>query len=170
MERDNNIRFALDLLWFRYGHIAGGVSVVLNLLNGLLLLDNDFECYLIITRDNEKLFSKYIKDQRFHTIRFKANSSNRQHTLLLQNTKAEKELERNHFKRCIEPDNYIPFLTKGRIKYLTVIHDLQIRHYPNNASILMRRWININLRHAISNSYKLIAISNYTKQDIIKEF
>jgi hypothetical protein len=39
-------KFAVDLVWVRYGKIGGGVAVVLNLLDGLQSLKEDFQICL----------------------------------------------------------------------------------------------------------------------------
>lgn len=162
--------FAIDLLWVRYGKIGGGIAVVINLLDGMLLLKDSFEAYLIITKDNKLLFEKYTKDDRFKLIIVNGDSSNRKKTVILQNLKLANILQEHKLKVCLEPDNYMPILNKGSAKYITVIHDLQALHFPQNFSSKKMIWLKINWKNVFRHSEKIIAISEYTKQDIIERF
>lgn len=164
------MKFAIDLLWVRYGKIGGGVAVVLNLLSGLLLLQDEFEVYLIITKDNEQLFSKYTADKRFKLVLLDELSNDRKRTVFLQNFILANILEKNGIDICLEPDNYMPIFRKGNVKYVTVIHDLQAIHFPQNFSKMKMLWLKLNWWNAFKYSTRLIAISKFTKQDIIKNF
>ncbi len=164
------LSFGIDLLWVRYGKIGGGVSVVLNLLDGMMLIEESFMAYLLITKDNEKLFSKYTKDIRFKLLIIGESSINRYKTVMMQNILVSKVLEDHNIKICLEPDNYIPIFRKGNMKYVTVIHDLQALHYPENFNKMKQIWLKVNWNNSLKYSKKIIAISNFTKQDIIKNF
>ncbi len=162
--------FAIDLLWVRYGAIGGGVSVALNLLEGLSCLNDDFEVSLVITSDNEQLFSKYLQDPRFKQIVLKGNSKNRLETVLMQNFRLAKVLDEHRIPICLEPDNYLPIGFRGKVSYVTVIHDLQAIHYPENFSKRKLIWLHVNWRNAFKHSRKIVAISDFTKQDIVTSF
>jgi glycosyltransferase involved in cell wall biosynthesis len=54
-------------------------------------------------------------------------------------------------------------------KKVVTIHDLSFAHFPDFFSLKMRAWhLAINWRRLIENANKLIAVSNSTKEDIIK--
>ena len=164
------ITFAIDLLWVRYGKIGGGVAVALNHLDGFMLLNDDFRIYLIITKDNQKLFEKYAADNRFKLIDVDINSNNRKRTLIAQNLTLAKILNGNNIQICLEPDNYMPIIFKGKAKYLTIIHDLQALHFPSYFSKFKMLWLKINWDNAFKYSQKIIAISKFTKKDILQHF
>ena len=163
-------RFAIDLLWVRYGKIGGGVAVVINLLDGLIKTQEDFEAYLIITEDNLELFERYSADSRFKIVSIESKSDDRKKTVWLQNIALAGQLKKHGVSICLEPDNYIPILRKGKVDYITVIHDLQALHYPDNFSRSKRVWLKINWINALAFSKKIIAISEFTKNDIINHF
>lgn len=164
------IEFAIDLIWVRYGKIGGGVAVVLNLLDGLLSLKNKFKIYLVVTKDNRLFFSKFIKDERFNEIVVNVNSLNRKQTVLYQNVFLASLLKKKGIGICLEPDNYIPIINRGNIKYITVIHDLQGMHYPRNFTLAKNLWMRLNWKNAFHFSKKIVAISNFTKKDILSFF
>ena len=70
----------------------------------------------------------------------------------------------------------VPILCKGR--FIVTIHDLTLRHFPTFKKSLLNFLTypfknlayRIVFRHAIKNSEKIIAISEYTKQDILKYY
>ena len=162
--------FAIDLVWARYGSIGGGVAVVINLLDGLIALDDEYLVYLVVTKDNKKLFAKYLKDRRFRSIVANVNSLNRIQTVFYQNFILAKALKRNGIRICLEPDNYIPVINRGKINFIAVIHDLQALHYPQNFSLKKRLWLKLNWFIAFKYSKKIIAISKFTKDDILSHF
>lgn len=164
------IIFAIDLLWVRYGKIGGGVAVVLNLLDGFSLLCEKFKIYLIVTKDNQKLFSKYIRDSRFEFIVDDINSDNRKRTVIAQNLTLAKQLKDNNISICLEPDNQMPIFYRGKIKYVTVIHDLQALHFPNYFSKSKMLWLKVNWWNVFKHSSQIIAISEFTKNDILRHF
>lgn len=163
-------RFAIDLLWFRYGKIGGGVAVALNLLQGFLCIQEPFELFLIVMEDQRQYFTDYLTDKRFHVITLEGDSSDRKHTVMLQNTRLAETLEKNGIQVCLEPDNYMPAIRRGKIKYVTVIHDLQAIHFPQNFSSMKRLWLKANWKNAVRHSARIISISDFTKKDIVDNF
>ena len=55
-----------------------------------------------------------------------------------------------------------------RKKFMVTIHDLTLRHFPKNMFKMPVYFLVFN--HAIKNSEKIIAISQFTKQDILKHY
>ena len=100
----------------------------------------------------------------------KGDSLNRRSTVILQNTKLAKALQKEHLEVCLEPDNYMPIWSKRNIRYITVVHDLQAIHFPENFKKSKLIWLRLNWKNVFDNSKKIIAISEYTKKDIINHF
>ncbi len=164
------LKFAMDLLWMRYGHIAGGAAMALNLLSGFKASEEDFDLTLVITKDNEELLKEYTRDKRFHFLALGDSSADRKRTVYLQNLKLAGALEKNGIPLCLETDNYIPIVSRGKIRYMTVINDLQAMHFPENFGSKQRMWWKVNWKNSVAHSEKLITISEYTRQDVIKTF
>lgn len=163
----NRIKIAVDLLWARYGVVAGGVSVTLNLLDGFMKLHSDFEMWLIVTQDNKKIFDKYRKDRRFHHYVCKIGSANRKQSVIYQNLLLYKIVKQIDADICFEPDNFMPIIFKGNKKYVALIHDMQAFHYPEYFSLLKNIWLRINWKNTIRHSSRVVTISQYVKKDIL---
>lgn len=67
-----------------------------------------------------------------------------------------------------EPSHIIPFFARGRI--VTTIHDLGFVNFPSLYSIYERIYLNLTLRFSAKRASKIIAISENTKNDLIKYF
>ena len=164
------ITFAIDLLWVRYGKIGGGVAVALNLLDGFMMLADDFKIYLVITRDNQELFAKYTVDSRFELIVADVISNDRKRTVIAQNLLLAKILHDNNIKICLEPDNTMPIIFRGKGKDVTIIHDLQALHFPEYFSKAKMMWLKINWSNTFKHADRIVAISEFTKKDILQHF
>lgn len=56
------------------------------------------------------------------------------------------------------------------IKFYTIIHDLQALHYPNYFKRARVYCMKINWRNTSRRAHKIIAISDYVKEDIEKNY
>ncbi len=74
------------------------------------------------------------------------------------------------------PHFNVPLFYRGR--YIITIHDLIMSHFPsirtstlNRATFFIKRLAyNITIKNAIAQAEKIIAVSDFTKQDIVKYF
>ena len=64
----------------------------------------------------------------------------------------------------------MPFTKVGNIRFYTVIHDLQAIHYPEYFSAARVLWMKCSWKNAVRKSYRVIAISDYVKDDIVAEY
>lgn len=64
------------------------------------------------------------------------------------------------------PSHVIPFLTRGRV--VTTIHDLGFLHYPSLYPTLNRWYHTLTFRFSVKRASHIIAISEFTKADILK--
>lgn len=163
-----NMNIAIDLLWLRLGKVGGSESFIKNLISGFQELDTEYKVFLIVARDNYSSFEKYTQDKRFEIIRCQVDSNNVKERILFQNFKLSKLLIENGIYKCLEPIYSIPILGTNRIEYYTVIHDLQALHFPEYFSNTKLQYLKFSWKHAIRKSKKVVTISNYTKNDLIK--
>lgn len=56
------------------------------------------------------------------------------------------------------------------VPFVCTVHDLILHHYPNQASLLKRMAYRVLMRYAVQYAQRIVAVSNYTKQDILKEY
>ena len=87
-----------------------------------------------------------------------------------QNTKLCHLLRQNGIDQCLEPTYSMPFTKVGNIRFYTVIHDLQAIHYPEYFSAARVLWMKCSWKNAVRKSYRVIAISDYVKDDIVAEY
>jgi len=80
-----------------------------------------------------------------------------------------KSLQRNKPDIFHGLSHELPFgIKKTGIKTVVTIHDLIFKHYPETYPLFDRTIYNIKFRHACYNADRIIAISESTKNDIIK--
>jgi len=68
----------------------------------------------------------------------------------------------------LSPDNYLSLRTK--VPTVMICHDLAHLHYPEQIPALVRRFYNRYVPRYLEHARKVIAVSNFTKQDIIKQY
>jgi glycosyltransferase involved in cell wall biosynthesis len=66
------------------------------------------------------------------------------------------------------PMHSLPFFRSKKIKTIVTIHDLAFKFFPGHFPKKDLRRLNFFTDHAVENSDKLIAISNSTKNDLLK--
>ena len=159
------LRIAIDLIWVKVGKVGGAESFVRNLIEGIKELDTINHYYLITTQDNDASFRSY-ESNNIHLLTMRINSEPVKERLLWQNLFFENCLISNEIFYCFCPVYLKPLFGSKRIKYITVIHDLQQLHYPEYFSKIRYCWTINAWRRTISTSEKIVAISNYVRNDI----
>ncbi len=164
------MKLAIDLLWVRHKKVGGIESYIRNLLDGLLALNYEYEIWLLVSKDNRLTFEEYALDGRFHIYECNIYSSNVKKRIIWQNLFLNRTIIKLGIDKCFEPYYCKPFLGNRKVKYITTIHDLQALHFPYYFSKIKEMWMKLSWRNAIKSSSKIIAISEYVKYDIIKNF
>lgn len=164
------MKIAIDLLWVKPKKSGGIESYIRNLLNGFLDLNYNNEYILILSKDNERSFDKYFNDIRFKKIVCNIDSNDVVKRIVWQNIKLNKLLLTNNISLCFEPIYSKPFFTSKKIKFITTIHDLQVLHYPEYFSKLKYYWMKYSWNRSIKTSEKIVAISNFVKEDIMNNY
>ena len=163
-------KIAIDLTWVRHGKVGGTESSICNLLHGLEKIHcTKVEFYLVVARDNVSLFH-FGDTGYFHVLVADTCCADQKKRVLWQNIKLCRFLRQNGIDQCFEPIYGMPFTNVGRIRFYTVIHDLQAIHYPEYFSAARVLWMKCSWRNAVKKSYRVIAISDYVRDDIIAEY
>ena len=161
-------RIAIDLTWVRHGKVGGTESSIINLLNGLKEAnDNKMEFYLIVAKDNASLFQSYNNMESFYVLIANTHSSNQLKRVLWQNLNLCRLLWKNGIDKCLEPIYSMPVFNLYGIRFYTVIHDLQAIHYPKYFSAARLIWMRSSWKNTVKKAYRIIAISDYVKNDIV---
>jgi len=140
-----------------------------NLIKNLEKIDSINQYFIFLRKDSwdkyepaSPNFKKVLADYRWYGIR---------EQIFLPIKLKKYKLDLVHFTHFNAPIFY-------RRKFIVTIHDLTLRHFPTFKKSLLNFLIypfknlayRIIFRHAIKNSEKIIAISEYTKQDILKHY
>ncbi len=165
-----NIKFALDVTWVRHKIVGGTESFTHNLLQGFMETKDIFSMYLIAALDNEQYFRKYEEDDRIHLIIAPVNSASVPKRIIWQNLYLSHFLKRNGIGLCLEPVYAKPFFNVRGINFITVIHDLEALHFPENHSWMTNVWLRLSWINTVRTSEQIVCISNFVRQDILDTY
>ena len=164
------MRIGIDITWMKPGK-SGGVEIYIkNLLDGFSRLKDKNEYVLLLAKDNEEDIKKYVKDKRFSFITCDTYANKVGKHLLWQNTKEYKVLKDNNIDFCFFPVYEMPIYKNKNIKCVTTIHDLQALHYPEYFKLHERIWFKLGWKNVVKNSDRVVAISDYTRNDIVNKY
>jgi len=163
----------IDLLWVRPNICGGTESVIRNLLNGFGSYDKKNEYILFAGKDTADTFKHYEEYPNMQIHVCNTESMKRVKRIAWENANLDKEAGKLNVDIMLIPVYSKPkskSVEKGGIPYVTVIHDLQALHFPeyfSKAKILFakRSW-----KKACVESERIITISEYCKEDIIKNY
>lgn len=164
------MRIGIDLTWLKPQKSGGVEAYAKNLLDGFIKLEDENEYVLLLAKDNSKYLSNYFQDRRFTKIICNTNAFQVKGHLVWQNLCEYHVLKKNHIDFCFFPVYEMPIYRCKKIKNVTTIHDIQAYHYPEYFSKLENIWFRFAWQRAILCSDKIVAITNYTKQDIMEHF
>lgn len=66
------------------------------------------------------------------------------------------------------PDGYLSLSTS--VKSLSVMHDLNFKHYPHDLPFLVRKYYNYYFPRFANKAERIATVSNYSKQDIMDQY
>ena len=163
------MRIGIDLLWVRVGICGGTESVVRNLLDGFTQYAPQHEYVLFVARDNAESFCHYTEYPcvKIHECPIDcANPAKRilWENLHLDNTAVDAQVDVMLIPVYSKPASH------SKIPYVSVIHDLQAVHYPQYFSPVKRLFLKYAWRKTCRTSAKIIAISDFVKEDIAKRY
>jgi glycosyltransferase involved in cell wall biosynthesis len=166
---------AFDLRPLTSGTISGVETYIIHLLKYLIKIDqkNEYVLYINSFKDQSKVLKLFNGP---NVITLQTRIPNKLLNLSLAKLRFPK-LDRIILKKTgLQPDIYFvpdlrPTPLSKKTKKITTIHDLAFKHFPNFYSFKSRLWYKyINPEKEISESIKIVAVSNYTKKDIIKTY
>lgn len=164
-------KIAIDLMWVRHKKVGGTESCVRNLLDGFSKINTEgISFILLLTKDNAESFKEYKKYDCFECVVCNVNSESQKERVIWQNLKMGRMLRDMNIDTCLEPVYGKPFIGTKGIKFITTIHDLQAKHYPQYFSKGRVAWMKASWKNAVKSSKKIIAISEYVKNDIVDTY
>ncbi len=161
-------KIAIDLTWVRHNQVGGTESYIRNILKGINVLNpSDIKIVLIMSASNADAFGIYNADC-FEKLVYEVDSSVQLKRVVWQNTKLGRILKQHHVDTLFEPIYSIPFIGTKGIRVISTIHDLQALHYPEYFNAFRVLWMKFNWNNTVRHADRIIAISDYVRDDIIQ--
>lgn len=164
------MRIGIDLLWVRVGVCGGTESNVRNLLDGFAEYDKENEYILFVAKDNEYSFTKYKEYEHMTLKQCDMLCASPAKRILWENLHLDQEARREKIDVMLIPVYSKPMTYGSGIPYVSVIHDLQALHYPEYFSCRRRMFLKLVWWYACRTSERVITISDYCKNDLIKNY
>jgi len=164
------LKFAMDLTWVRHKIVGGTEFFVNNLIKGFIDTKLDFELVLITAKDNSKLFRSYTSDERIILVSAPINSASVAKRIIWQNLRLSKFILKQGVDLCLEPVYAKPFFGSKKVKFISVIHDLEALHFPENHSNISNIWLRLSWKNSTKTSKHIISISDFVRLDILEKY
>lgn len=159
----------IDLLWVKPKKSGGIESYVRNLLDGFDESSNGLKFILFVSKDNYETFEKYFNSDKFERCICEVKSENVFKRLLWENLFLDKTGTKYNVDVMFIPIYSKPIKKSKTFPYISVIHDLQALHYPQYFSKVKYMWLKYAWKRCAVTSDRIIAISNFVKNDIIEK-
>lgn len=164
------MRIGIDLTWLKPQKSGGVESYAKNLLDGFAKLEDDNEYVLFLAKDNAQYLTEYFTSKKFTFVTCNTYAEKVKQHLIWQNIFEYRILRKNNIDFCFFPVYEMPIYKCKRIKNVTTICDIQAYHYPEYFSKLENIWFRLGWQRAILCSDKIVAITDYTKEDLKEHF
>lgn len=165
------MKIGIDLLWVRPGKCGGTESYIRNLLTGFGTYDDKNEYVLFTTRDNADTFEAYseLPMKNMKMVVCPVDCAVQWKRILWENLHIDSRAKKEKVDKMFIPVYSKPF-SFSKIKYVTVIHDVQALHYPEYFSTLRKLFLKYKWRYACKTSDRIVTISDYCKEDLIEKY
>lgn len=163
----------IDLLWVRPKICGGTESVIRNLMTGFGMYDDKNEYLLLVGRDVADTFENYKQYSNMKIHVCDTESMKRIKRIAWENANLDKLARKLKIDVMLIPVYSKPkslSIYKGGIPYITVIHDLQALHFPEYFSKAKIFFAKRSWKKACEESVKVVTISQYCREDIIKNY
>ena len=80
----------------------------------------------------------------------------------------KKALKKHNIDIFLSPDGYLSL--GSNVKQIPVIHDLSFEHYPKDIPFFNRKYVKYFFPKFAKKAAKIITVSEYSKQDIVKKY
>lgn len=155
------MKIAIDARFYRKS--TGGIGRYTRaLLRELAKIDHKNQYHIYLTKEDAREFDVEAKN-------FFPKIVDITHYTFSEQTKLLKELNRQKFDLVHFTNFNHPLFYRG--KFIITIHDLTLMLYPptkKKHSLLKKMGLNLTMKNAVKKAQKIIAVSEATKNDIVK--
>lgn len=146
------------------GRVGGAEHMLTNLINGFSRVNDTFA----VLSSSELQINQEIKQTILASDKIKLLCKNFLGPRFIQEQLCFLAL--NSTSDAIVFPNYFtpPYIPRRFGKIITVIHDLQYLHYPNNFSFLKRIWLYLSHQISLRRADHIVAISQCVRDDLIR--
>lgn len=158
----NDIKVCIDATPFVFGRAPGYNAYILNLINGLLSINQSkYKFYICIRVDQVSHFSNMADRAKFVLVPVKSVWSRViwQNFVMPITVKADIFLHTGNFLPLLKPKNSI-----------LVLHDLNYIFHPDNFSVLSLLYRKLVIKYSIFFSDSLVSISKYVESTLIDNY
>jgi len=157
------MKIAINCIYYEAG---GGIKEYIhNLVKELVNLDNDFEYVFYVTKTVESTFAALTNGKGKIKI-FPFESSKKIKRALFQKYFWEKEEKQEKFDIFHSAFFHSPKFKSAKV--ILTVHDLRFLNFPKSYEFKRYIYLKYAVKKSIKNADKIITISNFTKDEVIK--
>jgi glycosyltransferase involved in cell wall biosynthesis len=147
---------------------GGGIKeYIYNLITEIVKIEHKHELIFYVTEESKSDFKKMVQNKgRIKIFPYQSNQKIRR--AIFQQLYWKKEEEKECFDIFHSPFFYAPEFKKAKI--VLTIHDLRFVNYPLSYKITRYLFLKYAVKKSINKADSIIAISNFTKNEIIKHY
>lgn len=160
------MKIGINLLFVRPGKVGGSEPYMVNLVKALLKEDKKNKYFLIVSRNNKKIFK--IKSENAQYLEVNLNNSSRAKRIFFEQIFLPKKLKNKNIDLLIATGNTA--LLRPPCKTLLIVFDLIYFVYPKYYSFLKRIYLHKLVKYSCEKADRIATISENTKNDIVKYF
>jgi len=167
-----SFRIGINLIHLKPAKTAGIVVYTVNLLKGFARKKTNqrYKFYLLTSIDNNDYFKKTLEEELdyYNLLCLPIKSDKVVSRDLFELTRLNHEIRQYAFDFVWSPTSLNPIF--GETPFVVTEHDLREIEFPNNYSLPKQIYSKLIKRASYGRAYHIIAISNYTKNAIIRFF
>jgi len=164
------MRIGINLLWLKPKSIGGVEFFTKYLLFGFGCVDESNDFVVFVNSRAREYINEWNLPDRFHFVEVNVDPFDVFRTTLFQYMNMGKLALKEKIDVLFHPTPIYPIRKIKGVKQVVTFHDLLFLHYPQYARVLQRLKYKWSWKASLSNADVIVAISNFTKNDILRNF
>lgn len=164
------MRIGINLLWLKPKSMGGVEIFAKNLIHGFKTVAKDEKFVIFVNDKALGYLKKWTIPRECEIITKEIDPFSVPKMLLYQYLNVGRLANLHKIDVLYHPTPIFPLRKIEGVKQVVTFHDLQFLHYPQYANYFQRKKYAWSWRESLKNADKIIAISNFTKNDILRNF